>query len=81
MRIYTGKHGAGRDRDYHAIKKWLDDSSIEIQDVARAVGLHRSVVSHTIRGAVNNRKVLRHLKALGCPPEILSLPKDMWEAI
>ena len=81
MRIYTGKLGAGRDRDYHAIKRWLDEKGILVCQVAEDVGLDRSTASHTIRGALNNRKVLRRLVELECPHDILSLPQDMKEAI
>ena len=77
MRIYTGKHGAGRDRDYHAIKKWLDENQITVKQIADDVGLDPTAASHTIRGVSNRRKILRRLVDLGCPVEILSLPKDM----
>ncbi len=87
MRIYTGKHGAGRDRDYHAIKKWLDENNITIRQLAdKANGpkgppLSHSLASQTIRGIVNNRKILWQLVAVGCPVEIINLPKDMLRSI
>lgn len=77
MRIYTVKTGAGRERDYFAIKAWMDKKGISIKQFAEKIGVHRSTVSHTIRGARNHRKVLRELAILGCPIRILSLPRDM----
>jgi len=77
MRIYTGKHGAGRNRDYFAIKKWMDENHLTVKQLADAVGLDRSAASHTIRGVSNRRKILTRLVELGCPPDILSLPEDM----
>jgi len=81
VRIYTGKHGSGRDRDYHAIKKWLDENFITVKRVADDIELAPTAVSQTIRGIVNRRKVLWRLVELGCPHDILSLPKDMKEAL
>ncbi|UQZ90537.1 hypothetical protein C4J81_15505 [Deltaproteobacteria bacterium Smac51] len=81
MRVYTGKHGAGRDRDYHAIKKWLDENCITVKQVAVSVGLDPTAASQTIRGVSNRRKILWRLVELGCPHDILSLPTDMEEAV
>jgi len=71
------KKGAGRNRDYHAIKKWMDKNHITVGQVARDVGLHPCAASKVIRGHENSRKILRRLLELGCPPGILSLPADM----
>lgn len=81
MRKYSIKIGAGRERDYYGIKKWLDSNGIKVGDVAKAVGLHCSVAGHTIYGRMNNRKILWHLVDLGCPHELLSLPQDMIAAV
>ncbi|UQZ88304.1 DNA-binding protein [Deltaproteobacteria bacterium Smac51] len=77
MRIHTQKIGAGRERDYHAIKRWLYENDVTIKMVADDAGIDRTVVSHTIWGMINNRKALAALVGRGCPAEILSLPDDM----
>jgi hypothetical protein len=69
--------GAGRERDYFGLKKWLDDRQICLKLLAEEVGVHPVVASQTIRGIVNNRKFLARLLELGCPEKLLSLPSDM----
>lgn len=81
MRTYIRGRGAGRQRDYYAIKKFLDEREIQVGQVATDVGLDKSTASHTIRGWVNNRKILHRLIDLGCPLGILSLPRDMKEEL
>ena len=71
------KMGAGRERDYYAIKKWMDENLISGAQVAKDVGVHRVLVSQVLRGWSNNRRILRRLLELGCPADILSLPADM----
>jgi hypothetical protein len=75
--IHNQKLGAGLNRDYWAIKRWLDDSNIAMFTIAGEVGVHPSLIGKTIRGYKNSRKVLRHLLDLGCPTDILSLPSDL----
>ncbi len=69
--------GAGRNRDYYGLKKWLDENQISLKQIADDLELHPSIVSQTIRGVANNRKVLARLFELECPPPLLSLPVDM----
>lgn len=69
--------GAGRKRDYFGLKKWLDEKQISLKLIAEDVDLHPTVVSQTIRGIANNRKILARLLELGCPEKLLSLPCDM----
>ena len=69
--------GAGRARDYHGIRKWMDENMISGAQIARDVGIHPVNCSLVIRGLRNNRKILKRLLELGCPPDILSLPADM----
>ncbi len=78
--MYVGKRGVGRGRDYRAIKRWLGEQGVMLKQVAGDVGVNPTVVSQTIRGIVNNRKVLRRLLELGCPAGVLSLPSDLEEA-
>jgi len=71
------KPGSGINRNYWAIKQWLEKENISLTDIARSLGLTVGLISHTIRGVKNNRRVLNHLCLLGCPIIFLSLPKDM----
>lgn len=70
--------GVGRYRQTFRIKEWMDARGIRLVDVAAHAGLRdHAVVSRTVRGGSNNRKVLKALKDLGCPEKYLALPKDM----
>lgn len=72
--------GAGKGRKPFRIREFLDGEGTNMAQVARKVGVSRQVVQATVRGQRNNRKVLGHLKAMGCPLTFLSLPEDMLEA-
>jgi hypothetical protein len=48
-----------------------------IRTVANQLGVSHTLVSRTIRGEINNRKVLRALVSLGVPQRLLALPNDM----
>lgn len=71
------KPGAGAERDYWAIKKWLEQESLTIAEVAESLGINAGIVSATIRGTRNTRRVLVYLLSKGCPVNALSLPDDM----
>ena len=71
------KPGAGAGRDYWAIKKWLDRKGLTIADIAAAAEFSVGIVSQTIRGIRNSRRVLIVFINLGCPAKHLSLPEDM----
>ena len=75
------KPGAGADRDYWAIKKWLHEKGITLTEMAKALEITAGIVSSTIRGTRNTRRVLSYLLEKGCPAEILSLPEDMTVAV
>lgn len=64
-------------RDYWAIKKWLNENNIALKDISTALGIHHGIVSATIRGTRNTRRVLKWLLDKGCPAAIISLPDDM----
>jgi transposase-like protein len=49
-------------------------------ELARQLGVSDNLVSATVRGIKNNRKVLQALRSIGCPEDILALPKNMKEA-
>ncbi len=70
-------YGAGRERQPWRIREYLDLRGQTQTDVARELGMNRSTVNRTIRGSINNRRVLEYLRALGCPEKYLSLPEDM----
>ena len=69
--------GAGKFRDPWRIRGFLDSMDITMADIARELGLKHSSVSRTVKGTLNNRKVLARLREMGCPPQYLSLPADM----
>lgn len=71
------KPGAGADRDYWAIKKWLHEKGITLTDISKALEINAGIVSATIRGTRNTRQVLKWLVDKGCPAGILSLPGDL----
>ena len=49
--------------------------------IAEAMGVSRALVSDTVSGRKNNRRVLRYLVEAGCPKEHLDLPEDLVGAI
>jgi len=51
-----------------------------VNGYARRLKVHHSLISNTIAGRCNSRRVLRALLADGCPVELLGLPKDMRRA-
>lgn len=70
--------GAGRNRKPWRIREWMDSQGILQMDVARSAGLKSSaVVSRTIRGSANSRRVLKALLEMGCPAVYLGLPEDL----
>jgi len=64
-------------RNARQIKAWMILNDITAMDIARALGVSHSLVSYTINGAKNNRRVLRALRDRGCPKKWLALPKDL----
>jgi len=70
----------GKQRRPYRIREWLDAHDIEVNALARELGVHHSLVSATIHGRRNNRRVLHLLVERGCPVRYLALPADMREA-
>jgi predicted XRE-type DNA-binding protein len=64
-------------RDTIAIKIWMLRNDINQTRIAKALNISRSLVSETINGAKNSRKVLRYLINNGCPTDVLDLPAFM----
>ncbi len=69
--------GTGRQRQTYRILGWLRSKRISQVAIAEELGVHNSLVSSTIWGRRNNRRVLRKLLDLGCPERWLSLPNDI----
>jgi len=68
---------AGKGRQFWRIREYLDGLGLNMAEVGRAVGVTRNLVRETAQGKRNNRKVLAHLRDLGCPERWLDLPEDM----
>jgi transcriptional regulator with XRE-family HTH domain len=47
------------------------------REIGNRLGMGQSVVSRTIFGSANNRRVLALLRDEGCPVHALALPEDM----
>jgi len=71
------KRGAGKRRKPYRIKEWMAGLKLEVSHVAKDLGVHPSLVSHTIFGRKNARRVLRYLRDKGCPRAYLALPQDL----
>ncbi|WP_319543192.1 hypothetical protein [uncultured Pseudodesulfovibrio sp.] len=69
--------GAGRNRRPFLIREYLAERGTNMAKIADALGVSRQAVQATVRGIKNNRKVLKHLKEMGCPEKHLSLPQDL----
>ncbi len=64
-------------RDVEEIWVWMIRSGNRPAAIARMLGVGRGLVTCTIHGRKNNRRVLRYMLEAGCPPEILDLPEDL----
>lgn len=60
---------------------WMYERKLRQKEIRAALG-HSSpaIVSETLTGKRDHRKVLRYLLDQGCPAEYLALPKDMRDA-
>lgn len=65
-------------RDGTEIKVWMLRSGLSMAEVARQIGVSKNLVSITINGSRNNRRVLRALLGHGCPADLLALPTDFF---
>lgn len=68
---------SGKNRLSFRIYEWLHEECISVKSIASSIGITSTLVSSTIRGKKNSRRVLHRLIELGCPVKYLSLPKDM----
>lgn len=63
------------------INVWMKRNGWSVTKIQKELGMKAHVmVSNTINGKLNHRKVLRFLIEKGCPAELLNLPEDMREA-
>lgn len=69
--------GAGRNRKPFVIKEWMFARGLTQGDIRDHLEISQSVVSRTIFGSANNRRVLAYLRDEGCPEHALALPNDM----
>ena len=69
--------GAGKFRRPWRIREFLAGQGLQMADVGRELNISRQVVTATVSGTANNRKVLGYLQQIGCPVQYLSLPADM----
>ena len=67
--------GAGKYREPYKIREFLAKNDLNMSKIARELKMNSSTVSHTVRGTKNNKRVLNHLKKIGCPSEFLGLAK------
>lgn len=64
-------------RNSQEIRIWMLREGLKVSQIACDLSITSSVVSRTIRGKKNSRKVLRYLLDKGCPWQHLNLPPDV----
>jgi hypothetical protein len=67
-------------RNETEIEVWMLRQGITVGRIAEQLQVSASLVSQTIKGGKNNRRVLRCLLEAGCPRDILGLPDDLLSA-
>ncbi|WP_321402633.1 helix-turn-helix transcriptional regulator [Maridesulfovibrio sp.] len=70
---------SGKKRYPWRIKEWMSAHDLTQIKIAKDIGISKSIVSSTINGSTNNKKVLAYLRDKGCPQKYLSLPEEMKE--
>jgi transcriptional regulator with XRE-family HTH domain len=68
---------AGKNRQPWRIREFLDGRGLSMADVGREIGVAKHIMSETVRGIRNHRRVLSKLRELGCPEKFLDLPEDL----
>lgn len=59
-------------------KAWMVDNEIRVVDIQRDLKMkNHNLVSDTMAGRRDHRRVLQYLLDKGCPSEYLALPDDM----
>jgi len=59
------------------IKAWMVRNGITQTSIAREMGVSQALVTRTVHGVINNRRVLKQLLQIGVPERFLALPHDM----
>ena len=67
--------GAGRLRRPYLIREYLAKKNLSMSAISKDIGVSAVLVGETIKGTRNNKRVLNHLKKIGCPSEFLGLAK------
>lgn len=68
-------------RSWFKIDNWMRHHNLSVTKIQNELGFkNHGVVSNTIAGRKNNRKVLSLLVDKGCPRRFLDLPDDMKKA-
>jgi len=63
------------------INVWMMRNGWNVARIQRELGYQtHTLISNTLAGRENSRRVLRVLLDAGCPARLLDLPKDMREA-
>lgn len=61
--------------DAMLVKIWLEEKGVKQADIARQLGITRSLVWMTIHGRSRNSKVISWLLNNGCPSSFVCKPK------
>ncbi|MEW6427291.1 MAG: hypothetical protein AB1568_04565 [Thermodesulfobacteriota bacterium] len=67
-------------RNSDEINKWIRMNLLSVTGIAEDLRVHHSLVSNTIAGRKNNRRVLQYLLDRNCPAKHLDIPEDMRRA-
>ena len=65
------------ERDAKQIRAWMILSDLTPTGLAAELGVHYTLVSQTVSGTKNNRRVLKALRDKGCPVKWLALPLEL----
>ncbi|MGE4471138.1 MAG: hypothetical protein AB7D47_13470 [Desulfovibrio sp.] len=68
---------AGKNRQPWRIREFLESQGMNMADVGRKVGASKHLMSETVRGIRNHRRILAYLRDMGCPEKYLDLPEDL----
>jgi len=60
-------------RDWIEIQSFLKRKGITQREIGRRAGVNKGLVSRTLRGQRNNRKVLKALKHAGVPAHLVEV--------
>jgi len=67
----------GKKRRFRLIQEAMDQRQMYFRDVARELGVSKTLVMKTAHGEGNSRRVLKRFLELGIDPALLDLPEDM----